>query len=424
MEGYSAVEAVNRIQEYIHTHQLNSKPITVRSLRDWISRLYIDTEKRKVTELGIWQAIYISDNKGKGRPLDVLASEIAGKDSVDIKQMILGEKDPKHDETADWVLEKICEAIVELFAMSDSGKTIGYVDSWGMDQVGVPRSAHQAIAYLQRYYIEDGKPCHIGSVHSFIAAAIQPIEQWLPWRLLQNLKQADTPLIIEENTKRIPSQFCFELSVRSSSVSIEERLFQRFLTELRRLKHGQDEQYTAFRRFVIEHETFDKNSDLSALTPSLQQVLCNDFYYMDANNPGFYWIRPVIKQYWYKPGQEELSTYRQLCTELPEEVLVTLYPKQDACDISVNVGDISIGIDLKAWQDPYSLAKHINMKIGGLGQYMHKVLAIDSSVYSKDYVRSLKYYLENKRRAALHICSSTEVIGYVLSRLRNHEKTI
>jgi hypothetical protein len=90
----------------------------------------------------------------------------------------------------------------------------------------------------------------------------------------------------------------------------------------------------------------------------------------------------------------------------------TLYPESDACDIGINGWEI--GIDVKSYSSPVTLAMALSRGIGGLIHFRTRILAIsdDRLQQYSHYIETLKQHLPKQGDAAsLRILSVSSVLS-------------
>jgi hypothetical protein len=122
-----------------------------------------------------------------------------------------------------------------------------------------------------------------------------------------------------------------------------------------------------------------------------------------------------MRKYWCDPAQEELRLYYGLQALFGEAV--QLYPHQDRCDVAVGA---EIGIDVKDYQDPVSLARKLNYSLGGLRLYPRKLLAVAARrARQTHYLDRLREQLLPAVRRSIQVMSVDEVL-ITLQREQNH----
>jgi hypothetical protein len=90
--------------------------------------------------------------------------------------------------------------------------------------------------------------------------------------------------------------------------------------------------------------------------------------------------KPHILVYWCGPGQDEIALY-DLAVSEALRLEASLYPRRDACDLSLD--GHAIGIDVKSHASPYLLAEILNHDLGGLEGFESKIVAINDQAISR-----------------------------------------
>ena len=97
-------------------------------------------------------------------------------------------------------------------------------------------------------------------------------------------------------------------------------------------------------------------------------------------------VRPQLLAYWVNPAIDELRIYNK-ARDLG--LVADLYPNKDACDVSIGN---RIGIDVKSYSNPITLAQRLSRSIGRLAKYEKKVLAVPDALVQdrRDYLSLLR----------------------------------
>lgn len=120
--------------------------------------------------------------------------------------------------------------------------------------------------------------------------------------------------------------------------------------------------------------------------------------------------KPQVLAYWVGPALDELAIYDAAKAAGRE---AELYPEGDQCDIAID-GD-RIGIDVKCYTSPVTLAQSLNRDIGGLVGWRRRIVAISDDVARRPgYVDVLRGSLDRQTAAAtLEVRSVSSVIAEV-----------
>lgn len=105
-------------------------------------------------------------------------------------------------------------------------------------------------------------------------------------------------------------------------------------------------------------------------------------------------VRPQLLAYWVNPAVDELKIYRR-ARDLG--LVADLYPNRDACDVSIGG---RIGIDVKAYSNPITLAHRLNRSIGRLSGYEKPILALPDALLRgrRDYLPLLRASLSGEAK--------------------------
>lgn len=303
--------------------------------------------------------------------------------------------------------------------------------------VGLGAEDRRAMAIVSRAALVAGLPDHGAEIHHLLYQCTRPLWQWLPIAQVKAMGLEDTPLIHAE--EGIPTPECQDLAqgFTGATANLEEQIFNRFKEELDRLsKDSAAACYTQVREFVVRHpvcETVDLRRAGEELPVQVWLILQRDFYEpvpeswrsgdgvpicahcgnaMRRGDAGLVcrtaacaftlrteqarsvpssdlWrVRRGIKQYWVEPGFDEVRLYDKMRQAGFE---AELYPHRDRVDIASR----EIGMDLKAYKSPETLARHFRSSVGGLSFYRHKWVVIP------DWIASITpSYIERVRRGA------------------------
>jgi hypothetical protein len=85
-----------------------------------------------------------------------------------------------------------------------------------------------------------------------------------------------------------------------------------------------------------------------------------------------------------------------------------LYPHLDRCDVAIGT---EVGIDVKDYQDPVSLARKLSTGLGGLRMYPRMILAVATRRARQEfYLDRLYEHLPLAVRRSLQIMSVQQVL--------------
>ena len=115
--------------------------------------------------------------------------------------------------------------------------------------------------------------------------------------------------------------------------------------------------------------------------------------------------RPEVLKYWVDPAREELRLFDSLRRS---KIAADLYPFSDRCDVAI--GDV-VGVDVKDYRDPSSLARKLNLGIGGLAHYRRRIIAVaDRRTRNKEYTERLREQLLPYIRQSIEVRSVSDTI--------------
>jgi hypothetical protein len=334
----------------------------------------------------------------------------------------------------------------------------------------IPVELYKAMCKLGRIYIEQGMTDRAACVHSVLEKSRHKLdsEAWDLSVFRQPEFRFGSVVLIDPEL-RVPTADCDEIARLSGSFgednAIEYKLYERLQDATEKMGvRRQHQAYTALRelmgrwslisepalwdyleerdltplqKMVIE-TFFDRVPDIwlvdglahrCAHCGSLIRSQVNRDRFPDGRCPirqcdGFFdpkvgekidpaqgdllIAKPQILTYWTGPAIDELAIFdaaRNLGLN------AELYPDSDLCDISID--DRQIGIDVKSYFSPVSLALRLNRSIGGLIHYRRRILAIsDRSIeFNPGYLSTLRSVLDKKGDpATLQIVPVSEVI--------------
>lgn len=317
----------------------------------------------------------------------------------------------------------------------------------------MPPELYRAMCKLGRLYIEEEKPDRAACVHTVLERARHPIEN-SEWGL-DVLKREDFrfgQVRLIESVLRVPTADCAEIANVSGAFGednvIERRLYERLIEATEKLgPRRKHKAYTAVRELlgrrsligerqlleylnennltplqgIINETFFDSVPDIWLIdslayrcgscgtlmrrnaTGKIQCPLRQCEYHspskakvyqrIDPNDDRLLIAKPQILTYWTGPGIDELKIF-DAAKELGLDA--KLYPESDLCDIAIN--GRKIGIDVKSYTAPISLALKLNRSIGGLSNYSRRIVAVSDLLIkdNPDYLSILRSNLDKK----------------------------
>jgi len=326
---------------------------------------------------------------------------------------------------------------------------------------------YKAMCKLGRLYIEEGRPDRAACVHAVLERARYPNYSWG----LEVFERDDFPFRqarLIESELRVPTADCAEIAHSSGAFGednvIERRLYEQLLEATEKVgRHRKHKAYTAVRELlgrrslIGERQLIDylNENDLTPLQGIINEAffdsvpeiwLIDSFAYsceycgtllrrnatgkiqcplrqceghepskvknakkIDPNDDRLLIAKPQILTYWTGPGIDELKIFD---AAKQRGLDAKLYPESDLCDIAIN--DRQVGIDVKSYTDPVSLASKLNRGIGGLSNYSRRIIAVSDLLIkdNPDYVSTLQSNLNKEgEQTTLEIKSVKEVIN-------------
>jgi DNA-binding transcriptional MerR regulator len=335
----------------------------------------------------------------------------------------------------------LAQGAIKLYDRILSGREIVRQDD------ALPTELHQAMCLLGRAYIEEGKSDQSGCIHDLLDRARRPLNEWGLNAFSQAEFRFRDALLIDPDL-RVPTQDAIALATSSGQGIddiIENQLHTRLRETVDRLGPTRNAAYTAVREFVARHslasETQIRDWFESRRISAIQSIV-DDLYdrvpdcwlisglanrcawcrtllrphpdtrtYPEGKCPlrqcaakhaprageklspsRLHICRPQVLMYWVGPAIDELEIF-DAAREAGLDA--ELYPEGDRCDISI--GSDRIGIDVKCYNSPVSLALKLNKGIGGLIGYRERILAIPDAQGSRPgYLEALRASLEKQ----------------------------
>lgn len=342
----------------------------------------------------------------------------------------------------------------------------------------LPHSMREALYRLSRLCLEEGWRDLGVSVHEVMDLASRPLGEWGPPSLVQSEDFQNLLLIHSvEPGQRMPTKECRELAGSDRKLT-EEKRFDDLMERLRSngASHERTTQiYTQLREFVVRNPVV-RELDLVAFASSItlalgefintayrkipsgalhdgEMRLCGrcgsllwpsaDKHYPDgmcmlpacridprdlpprkcSQKPEEWRVAsPDVLGYWVSPGLEEIRVYDALRAAGLD---VALYPELDRVDISVELDNAVIVIDVKDYKDPRCLGSKLKQSLGGMSNYgdsyqgkkVEKIIAIPSIHITRDkHYRSIAKQSAGGNGKLVKFMSTTAVIKHVKRR--------
>ena len=333
----------------------------------------------------------------------------------------------------------------------------------------VPDEMQDAMCLLGRLYIEQGLEDGAACLHDVLDRCRLPLndEEWG----LEAFRSASFPYKearLVEHDLRVPTPECHEISHGSNGKGLDNVVENRLYGELRSALESSGVEtarsYTAVREFVgrrslATQEELYTYCDEEELPGRLSRLLVERFYTSvpegwliegHANRcahcgtllrphpntteyPGgrcplsacravnsskvserlspedAMVCRPQVLSYWVNPAIDELRIYD---AARAKGIASNLYPGADRCDVSL---EDDIGVDVKSYESPVSLAMRLNKRgVGGLVDYDRRILAVPDFIATRrSYLDTLRDALETNEARSLEVMPVSGVLSLI-----------
>ncbi len=455
----TAKEAVELIESFSKALSIEQSSPSLRTLRLWRTKGWLSKGSHRFTRRNLLEALGIMSLCADGIATGAAAQKVAKLDDNALEALVLAQTNmatTKSRDFAEVTLTLLAQGVVRQHHRIRRGSIVGLVRPEQNPNESTPLALRQAMARLGRLYFEDGQEDRAASVHQLLVHCMEPLAHWAPSILCSLPETSD--LVLIDPDYRVPSEDC-EAIVEQAQGSrledlIERRLHSQLMHTLERLGSDADAAYTTIREFIARHplatteelQTLRTNPEL----PNDAVVFVHSFIYSSIHadyavkgfirrcyhcqapidregrcflhgcredHPQVCQSQPVpqmeahvaqteVLKYWVDPAREELRLFDSLRRE---GIQAVLYPRQDQCDVAV--GD-AVGVDIKDYRGPATLARRLNRGIAGLRDWDRKIIAIaDRRIRSNtDYITHLKEQLNPRVRNDVEILSVSATI--------------
>ena len=362
-----------------------------------------------------------------------------------------GEDTVSQSDYARVTLDLLSQGIIEQYHRVSRGGIVGVVGRGVGGDEDTPTALHQAMTRLGRLYFEDGQEDRTASVHGLIKDCMTPLYSWAP-RSVHSL-QGCSDLVLVDPDYRVPSEDCETIVEQAPGRRLEDLiergLHARLKSSIAGLGSDTDAVYTAVREFIVRHPlAMDSElrgfrsrpeipDDAIEFVQSLYIPVHAHHSVDGAINRCYYCKAPMdrkgncllggcredhprpkqgqrvrteearvvqaeVLKYWVDPARDELRLFDHL-RELGIDA--TLYPHSDRCDVGVAE---YVGVDVKDYRSPISLARRLNRDVSGLTVYRdRRIVAIaDRRVRSNsEYIARLRERLRPSIREEVEVLS-------------------
>ena len=456
-EGLTAKEAALYIADLAVELAIPRDPPSLRTLRLWRSKGWLSKSERSFTRRNLLEALGIMRLGADGVTNSAAAQKCLKLDEERLLSLAKTPEVTSLDTPKDFAritLDLLARGVLEQYRQAMQGAVTGLVRYERGGVVDTPLPLRQAMARLGRLYWEEGCEDHAASVHEILQACMTPFSLWAPGAISSISGTANSVLIDPEY--RVPSEDCETIAQQADGANlddlIEHNMHSQLMQAIAPLGNDAHGAYTTLRGFVARHplatirelHRLYANPELpnSAIefVRSLYVPVHVDLamkgtvsrcYYCNApvdrddrclihgcreDHPQVRCgqrvrqdealvARPEVLKYWVDPAREELRLFDSLRRS---KIAADLYPFSDRCDVAI--GDV-VGVDVKDYRDPSSLARKLNLGIGGLAHYRRRIIAVaDRRTRNKEYTERLREQLLPYIRQSIEVRSVSDTI--------------
>ena len=458
----NAQEALDLSAGILRTFNLESP--TLRTLRFWRAQGVVSSTKaRRYTEREVLEVIAVHLFQLDGQSLEAARNVLESLSLTTLR----AEVEKMLSEVAGVspaVLARAKESVISLalgilkeFEKTRSGQI------FRQDENTSPEMRF-ALASLGRLYLEEGRKDCAASLHQVVERCTKPFEAW-ELALFRHAQFPYASLQLVEGDLHVPTLDCLELA-QASGYSVDDiregELFRDLQDLLSAGFTSQEKAYSAVRQFVaerslitieelrefisaeklpfklsrfLETHVYAEVPDLWCFGDGVQRFVyrceqCGTLLRphqdtqrypegrcplpacggdvasdrLDAQEVRV--ARPHVLSYWVNPAIDELRLYKNA---LAKNLDASLYPNVDQVDVALGT---SIGIDVKAYRSPITLALRLNRTIGGLAAYKTRIVAVpDYIANTPHYLSNVRLTLEPKLKQTLKVQSISQVLS-------------
>lgn len=472
----SAEELAGLLRESLPALGLSVEPPSVRTIRYWRSIGVIGrSEGRKFGEREVLEALSTLVLRSRGLGLAEAGATLKQYETEGLRKLLTsvrvvpqGEQPSESSRSDVRALERAWTAAVLLAQ--------GVVKQYGLvgpenevvRQDGtVSGEMQDAMCLLGRLYIEQGAEDNAACLHDVLDRCRFPLddERW-SIDVFRSTSFACSGARLIEYDLRVPTPECYEIAHGSHGKGLDDIVENQLHGDLRRALESSGVEvarsYTALRQFMGRRslttlEELYEYCDNENLPGRLSRLLVERFYqdvpdgwliegranrcahcgtlmrphpdlaeYPDGRCPlsacravdppkvserlppdEVIVCRPQILSYWVNPAIDEIRVYD---AARAKGVPSMLYPGVDSCDVSL--GD-EIGVDVKSYESPVSLAMRMNRRgVGGLVGYKRRILAVPDFIASRpSYLNTLEDALEGVEVRSVEVMSVSGVLS-------------
>ena len=451
VQAQEAAELVAYWAEYL---SIEGHPPSVRTLRLWRSKGWLRKDGRRLTRRNLLEVLGIMRLADDGVATGTAAQRCSSLDDERLTALIVNESETPAIETSDFAkvtLDLLAQGVADQYHQVERGEITGFVKHRRLQVENPPIALRQAMARLGRLYLEDGAEDRAASVHLLLEHCMTPLSCWAPSAMIA--LPGSEGLVLIDPEYRVPSEDCAAILAEAPGSNqddlVERRLHNRLFSTISQPGVDVDRAYTVIREFIARHplattaelrelgDNFEIPDDAFKFVQSLYNTVHADHWVngridrcchcsapLDRNGrcflrgcredrPKTEKTKPVepadanvaqaaVLKYWIDPAREELRLFDALRNE---KIDAHLYPHSDRCDVSIGE---EVGVDIKDYRDPASLARRLNRDVSGLMRYpSRRIVAIaDRRVRNnREYIPRLKERLMPGIRESIDILS-------------------
>lgn len=473
----SAEDLARLLREYVPVLGLSAEPPSVRTVRYWRSIGVIGrSEGRRFVEREALEALLTLVLRSRGASLAEIESTLKQYEVEGLRNLLASTETSRsgglleQNRSKVRALERTRTAAVLLAqGVVRQYEFVGGEGGIVRQDDQVSAEMHDAMCLLGRLYIEQGAEDSAACLHDVLDRCRFPLdnEEW-------DLDAFRSPYFpytgarLIESDLRVPTPECHEIARGNDGKGLDDVVENQLHDELRRALESSGVEtahsYTAVRQFIGRRslatlEELYGYSEEEELPGKLSRLLIERFYeavpegwliegranrcahcgtllrphpnvaeYPEGRCPlsacravnrpevserlssdGAIVCRPQILSYWVNPAIDELRIYDAArAGGVPSD----LYPGEDRCDVSLGDG---IGVDVKSYESPVSLAMRLNKKgVGGLVDYERRILAIPDFIASRSsYLDTLRDALETAEARSLEVMPVSGVLSLI-----------
>lgn len=446
----TAAEARALISSIVDELSFNLSVPSVRTLRQWRQSGTLTHARSRFSRRNVLEVITVLLLREKGFTVVAAGNQCARLDESELIALITGSDDsestPSAPEFEEVTLQLLAKGIITQYQQVRDGAIVG---------IDPPAALQQAMARMSRLYLEEGGDDLSSGIHGLLAQCTTPLLQWAPIGITK-LPGADEIVLIDPDYL-VPTEECQDIVEETDGSNMEDllerRLHQEMTKAISQPSRNQDHSYSVLREFICRHPlaTHDEIRGLysNARVPTAATKFVENSLYVHPhaalaehglisrcfhchgpfNREGHCILRgcredhptpkrtesvpldralvarPEILKFWVDPGRHELRLFDAL---RKAKIDADLYPHSDQCDVAIGN---AVGVDVKDYRDPGSLARKLNRGLGGLAYYQQRIIAIaDRRARRPHYIDHLTDQLTPEIRDSLKFLSLRNTI--------------